>query len=144
MSDAFQQTVSILAVEDDPGDFGLIKAYVHLAELGIAAARPPVIWRKRWRRHRRRTAQQARHRAARPVVPDSAGLPRYRRCAPLCPACRSWLLTGHNDNALAAAALHAGAQDYLVKGNSIRMRWAAQCAMRWCARYSNHACGCLK
>lgn len=46
MSETSRQAVSILAVEDDPGDFGLIQAYARLAKLGISADKGPVTWAK--------------------------------------------------------------------------------------------------
>ena len=36
MSEVSQQAISILVVEDDPGDFGLIRAYMRLSKLGIS------------------------------------------------------------------------------------------------------------
>ncbi|MFZ2525964.1 MAG: hypothetical protein WAW87_11715, partial [Candidatus Ferrigenium altingense] len=46
MSESSQQAVSILVVEDDPGDFGLVRAYMRLAELGISGDKKPVAWAK--------------------------------------------------------------------------------------------------
>jgi diguanylate cyclase (GGDEF)-like protein/PAS domain S-box-containing protein len=116
MSEVFQQAVSILAVEDDPGDFGLIKAYVHLAELGVGG-KEPVKWAK--------TLAEgiAAAKSSRPDVvlldlslPDSTGLATVQAMRAALPGVPIVVLTGYNDNTLAAAALEAGAQDYLVKG----------------------------
>ncbi len=117
MSEVFQQAVSILAIEDDPGDFGLIKAYVHLAELGVGGGKEPVVWAK--------TLAEgiAAARSSRPDVvlldlslPDSTGLATVQTMRAALPGVPIVVLTGYNDNTLAAAALEAGAQDYLVKG----------------------------
>ena len=117
MSEVFQQAVSILAVEDDPGDFGLIQAYVHLAELGVGGGKGPVKWAK--------TLAEgiSAAKSSRPDVvlldlslPDSAGLDTVRTMRAALPGVPIVVLSGHNDNTLAAAALQAGAQDYLVKG----------------------------
>ncbi|MDO8811975.1 MAG: diguanylate cyclase [Gallionella sp.] len=117
MSEIFQQAISILVVEDDPGDFGLIQAYVHLAELGIGGSKEPVAWAK--------TLAEgiAAARNNRPDVvlldlslPDSAGLSTVQAMRAALPGVPIVVLTGHDDDTLAAAALQAGAQDYLVKG----------------------------
>ena len=117
MSEVFQQAVSILAVEDDPGDFGLIQAYVHLAELGVGGSKGPVIWAKTL------TEGIAAARSSRPDVvlldlslPDSAGIATVHAMRAALPGVPIVVLTGYDDNTLAAAALQAGAQDYLVKG----------------------------
>ncbi|MBI5438947.1 MAG: diguanylate cyclase [Nitrosomonadales bacterium] len=117
MGEIFQQAVSILAVEDDPGDFGLIQAYVHLAELGIGGNKEPAIWAKTL------ADGIAAARSNKPDVvlldlslPDSAGLDTVRAMRAALPGVPIVVLTGHDDSALAVAALQAGAQDYLVKG----------------------------
>ncbi|MDD5300114.1 MAG: diguanylate cyclase [Gallionella sp.] len=117
MSEVFQQVVSILAIEDDPGDFGLIQAYVHLAELGIGGRKESVIWAKTL------ADGIAAARSNKPDVvlldlslPDSVGLATVRAMRTAVPGVPIVVLTGHDDSALAVAALQAGAQDYLVKG----------------------------
>jgi len=117
MSEVVQQTLSILAIEDDPGDFGLIRAHVRLSELGLSGGKEPVTWAK--------TLAEgiAAARSNKPDVvlldlslPDSAGLATVQAMRAALPGVPIVVLTGHDDNALAAAALQAGAQDYLVKG----------------------------
>jgi hypothetical protein len=44
MNRSLQQQISILVVEDDPGDLGLIRAYVSRAGLRRVGDRDPVVW----------------------------------------------------------------------------------------------------
>jgi len=117
MSKASQQAIAILAVEDDPGDFGLIRAHVRLSGLGLGGDKEPVIWA--------RTLADGitTARSNRPDVvlldlslPDSAGLATVQAMRAALPNVPIVVLTGHDDTFLAVAALQAGAQDYLVKG----------------------------
>jgi diguanylate cyclase (GGDEF)-like protein/PAS domain S-box-containing protein len=117
MSEIVQQTISILAVEDDAGDFGLIRAHVRLSGLELNADKEPVVWAK--------TLAEgiAAAKSNRPDVvlldlslPDSAGLATVQAMCAALPGMPIVVLTGHDDNALAISALKAGAQDYLVKG----------------------------
>jgi len=116
MSEVFQQFVSILAVEDDPGDFGLIQAHARLAGLG-SGGKEPMAWAKTL------ANGIAAARSDKPDVvlldlslPDSAGLATVQAMRAALPGVPIVVLTGHDDSALAVAALQAGAQDYLVKG----------------------------
>ena len=117
MSAAIQQSVSVLVVEDDPGDFGLIRAHVRRAGLGRDGDRETVIWAK--------TLAEGVALARRDQIdvvlldlslPDSSGLATVRTIRSALPDVPLVVLTGHDDNELALAALRAGAQDYLVKG----------------------------
>ena len=117
MSEIFPQALSILAVEDDPGDFGLIRAYARLAKLGFRSSKEPVMWAKTLAEGI--TAAKGR----KPDVilldlslPDSAGLATVQAMHDALSGIPIVVLTGYDDNALAVAALQAGAQDYLVKG----------------------------
>jgi len=117
MNEASPQTASILVVEDDPGDFGLIRAHVRLSGLAHDGGKEPVIWAK--------TLAEgiAAAQCNKPDVvlldlslPDSAGLNTVRAMRAALPGVPIVILTGHDDNTLDAAALEVGAQDYLVKG----------------------------
>lgn len=115
MSEAFQQTVSILAVEDEPGDFGLIQAYSRLAKLGGGKA--TVTWAKTL------ADGMVKGRSGKHDVvlldlslPDSDGLATVQAMRAALPDVPIVVLTGHDDDAFSIAALEAGAQDYLVKG----------------------------
>ena len=117
MSEVSQQAISILVVEDDPGDFGLIRAHVRLSRLGLSGGKEPLIWAK--------TLAEGidAGRSNKPDVvlldlslPDSAGLATVQAMHTALPGVPIVVLTGHDDSALAVAALQIGAQDYLVKG----------------------------
>ncbi len=122
MRDPFQQSVSILVVEDDPGDFGLVRA--HLRRAGHkrlddrhAVDKDAVIWAKTL------AEGVALARSDIPDVvlldltlPDSSGLATVRAMRAAMPEVPLVVLTGQDDNELALSALQAGAQDYLVKG----------------------------
>jgi serine phosphatase RsbU (regulator of sigma subunit) len=111
------QPISILVIEDDPGDFGLIRAHVRLSGLVQGGGKEPVIWAK--------TLAEgiAAAQSNKPDIvlldlslPDSAGLDTVRKMRAAMHDVPIVILTGHDDNALDAAALEVGAQDYLVKG----------------------------
>lgn len=117
MSETSQQAELILAVEDEPGDFGLIQAYARLAKLGNSGNKEPVTWAKTL------ADGIAAARSSKPHVvlldlslPDSEGLATVQAMRTALPGVPIVVLTGDDDNVLAAAALQAGAQDYLVKG----------------------------
>ena len=117
MSEIFPQAVSILVIEDDPGDFGLIRAHVRLSGLVRGSNKEPVAWA--------RTLAEGIAAAQRDKpdvvlldlsLPDSAGLSTVQRMRAALHNVPIVVLTGHDDNALDAAALEVGAQDFLVKG----------------------------
>ena len=117
MNGTFPQAVSIMVIEDDPGDFGLIRAHVRLSGLVHGGGKERMVWAK--------TLAEgiAAARSNKPDVvlldlslPDSAGLDTVRTMRAALHDVPIVVLTGHDDNALDAAALEVGAQDYLVKG----------------------------
>jgi len=121
MTDSLQNTLSILVVEDDPGDFGLLRALLRQAGLGSAGAAdaPDAL---PWAQTLAEGIAQAR--AKRPdailldlSLPDSAGLVTVQRMHAAVADVPLIILTGNDARTLAEAALEAGAQDYLVKGH---------------------------
>lgn len=108
------KVINLLLVEDDPGDAFLVKhAFAafgtrfqthHVTRLEDALA---------WLR-------------ASPCdvvlldlsLPDSSGFATLARMAAAAPSLAIIILTGHDDDRLAFAAVEAGAQDYLVKGQA--------------------------
>lgn len=108
------QPISILVVEDNPGDLFLLKEELHSTDLdidGISNAG---------------TLGEAREiLASKPIdlvfldlsLPDSFGLESYVRLQPFTSHVAVVLLTGLNDTKLALQALVMGAQDYLIKGD---------------------------
>ncbi|MCM8599175.1 MAG: diguanylate cyclase [Candidatus Accumulibacter sp.] len=116
MSNSDQQRISILVIEDDSGDLGLIRANVRLAGLREIGDQDPVVWAPT-------LAQGVAAAADKPDVilldlslPDSAGLPTVEAMRAAAPDVPIIVLTGQDDYRLAEGALQAGAQDYLVKG----------------------------
>ena len=117
MNDAYQPSVSVLVVEDDPGDFGLIRAHLRRAKLGRSNDKDAAIWAKTLAEG----IALARREAPDVVLldlalPDSSGLATVRAMRAALPDVPVVVLTGHDDDQQALAALHAGAQDYLIKG----------------------------
>ncbi|CAK0781179.1 histidine kinase [Gammaproteobacteria bacterium] len=109
--------VSILVIEDEPGDFGLVEAYLRLAGFWLGVERPQVTWAK--------TLSEAiavvHHQRPDIVLldlslPDSSGLRTVEAMNAILPDVPLVIFTGQDDNDLAIAALECGAQDYLIKG----------------------------
>lgn len=117
MNSIFPQALTILVVEDEPGDFGLIRALVRLSGLGQRGEKEPVIWAKTLAE----ALSEARCRQPQVVLldlslPDSAGIATVQAMRAAFADLPIVVLTGNDDKAQAIAALEAGAQDYLVKG----------------------------
>jgi two-component system sensor histidine kinase UhpB len=108
------QPISILVVEDNPGDLFLLEEELHSTDLqidGVSSAG---------------TLGEAKHiLSSKPIdlvfldlsLPDSFGLESYVRLQPFTSKVAVVLLTGLNDTKLALQALVMGAQDYLIKGD---------------------------
>src|ERR1700761_1633538 len=108
------QPISILVVEDNPGDLFLLEEELHSTDLhidGISNAG---------------TLGEAKQiLTSKPIdlvfldlsLPDSFGLESYIRLQPYTSHVAVVLLTGLNDTKLALQALVMGAQDYLIKGD---------------------------
>jgi two-component system sensor histidine kinase UhpB len=108
------QPISILVVEDNPGDLFLLEEELHGTDLAIAGISSAG------------TLAEAKQVLASKRIdlvfldlslPDSFGLESYTRLQPLTPRVAVILLTGLNDTKLALQALVLGAQDYLIKGD---------------------------
>ena len=117
MNETFLQPISILVIEDDPGDFGLIRAHIRMLGLVPSGNKEPVIWAK--------TLAEgiAAAQSSKPDVvlldlslPDSNGLDTVRAMRAALHDVPIVILTGHDNSVLDDAALKVGAQDYLVKG----------------------------
>lgn len=117
MSDNSVLSVKILAVEDDTGDYGLIRVYLRMAGYIQNIVPDPVTWVT--------TLAQAEQQVVldRPDIilldlslPDSFGISTVKRMRMLLPTVPIIVLSGNNDNDIALAALEEGAQDYVIKG----------------------------
>jgi two-component system sensor histidine kinase UhpB len=108
------QPISILVVEDNPGDLFLLEEELHSTDLkidGISSAT---------------TLGEARQILSNKSIdlvfldlslPDSFGLESYVKLQPFTSRVAVVLLTGLNDTKVALQALVMGAQDYLIKGD---------------------------
>ena len=117
MNKSIGRRISILVVEDDPGDMGLIRTNVRLAGLRKLGEEDPVVWASTL------AAGVASVSTGKPDIvlldlslPDSTGLATVQRMRLAAPDVPIIVLTGQDDHQLAEEALQAGAQDYLVKG----------------------------
>ncbi len=108
-------TLHILLIEDDPGDAGLIAAYLRPARFQGTAPRLEMAG----------SLAEARLRIAASVpdlilldlaLPDSSGLATVTCIHDLLPETPIVVLSGHRDAEFEAQVLESGAQDYLVKG----------------------------
>jgi len=117
MSGTSSQAISILVVEDDPGDFGLIRAHLQMSCMAHCGSLGKLLWAKTLAEGIA-TAQDNKPDAVLLdlSLPDSAGLDTVREMRAALHDVPIVILTGHDDNTLDAAALEVGAQDYLVKG----------------------------
>ena len=116
MTELLQDKLLILVVEDDPGDFGLVRVHLRQAGFGHAGA-PEPLWAKTL------AEGMAAAETDRPdailldlSLPDSSGLDTVRAMRAAESNVPIVVLTGNDERRLALDALEAGAQDYLVKG----------------------------
>lgn len=117
MPDKPVSEVNILAVEDDAGDYGLIRIYLRMAGYGVDVECDTVKWATSLAEAKKLVLQQN------PDVilldlnlPDSEGLDTVtamRNAVPMVPII---VLSGNADMATALAALEQGAQEFVVKG----------------------------
>ena len=118
MSDQSGKPLSMLVVEDEPGDFALVRAHARLAGLlKRGEGEEGLVWA------RTLSESLAMVRRDRPDVvlldlalPDSSGVATVMTLHEWAPDLPIVVLTGLDDPAQASAALFAGAQDYLIKG----------------------------
>ncbi len=107
--------IRVLLVEDNPGDARLLREMLQ----EIDSARYDLIHLQRLEEATQRLREE------RPdvvlldlLLPDSHGLDTFRRVHACAPGVPILVLSGHDDEALAAQAVREGAQDYLVKGQT--------------------------
>ncbi len=114
---AVPKALSILIVEDEPADHALVVTYLRHKSVRNGADVPRLVWAK--------TLAEGLAAAQATVfdmvlldlsLPDSAGVKTVSAMTVALPGTPVVVLTGHVDDELAMAALGAGAQDYLVKG----------------------------
>lgn len=109
--------LSILIIEDDPGDFGLVQAAFQHVRLSEGDQRPQLIWAQTLTEG----LAVARGTLLDVVLldlslPDSFGKATLDSVVAALPGVPVVIFTSSDDDALAITALESGAQDYLVKG----------------------------
>ncbi len=118
MTASVPKHVPLLVVEDDPGDYGLLRAALRQAGLVPMGQSDTSVWArtlaegiaaaKLWTAFQLVLLDLS--------LPDSTGLDTVQGMRVAASDLAIVVLTGHDDDALAAQALEAGAQDYLSKG----------------------------
>ena len=105
------EVVPVLLIEDDEADAILVQEYLHDAGLGVSLS---------WQQSLAAATPELQ---AGPVcvlldlgLPDSVGFDGLRHVLRLAPDAAVLVLTGASDASLGVAAMAAGAQDYLIKG----------------------------
>ncbi len=105
------EVVAVLLIEDDEADAILVREYLRDAGLGVSLS---------WQQSLAAATPEL---EAGPVcvlldlgLPDSVGFDGLRHVLSLAPDAAVLVLTGASDASLGVAAMSAGAQDYLVKG----------------------------
>lgn len=105
------EVVPVLLIEDDEADAILVQEYLHDAGLGVSLS---------WQQSLAAATPELQ---AGPVcvlldlgLPDSVGFDGLRHVLSLAPDAAVLVLTGASDASLGLAAMAAGAQDYLTKG----------------------------
>ena len=105
------EVVPVLLIEDDEADAILVREYLHDAGLGVSLS---------WQQSLAAATPEL---ESGPVcvlldlgLPDSVGFEGLRHVLRLAPDAAVLVLTGASDASLGIAAMTAGAQDYLVKG----------------------------
>ena len=118
MVKTFEVPLSFLIIEDEQGDFGLVRGQIRLAGFRLRSEDEGVLWAPTLmqgmdcvRRHKPDIALLDLD------LPDSFGLASVTRLRAAAPELPIIIMTGNDDDQLAGEALEAGAQDYLVKGH---------------------------
>lgn len=110
--------IKILAVEDEQGDFALIKVYLRLAGFGSDIEHDAVSWVQTLAEAKKEVLKQKPNIVLLDLnLPDSFGMETVRKIRQLLPDVPIIVLSSNADKNVAIASLEEGAQDYLVKGS---------------------------
>ena len=117
MSKLLQDNLTVLVVEDEPGDFGLVRLCIHQAGCAPVHNEDPVLWAKTLAEG----IEQAHCNKPDIILldlslPDSAGITTVQDMRAAISDVPIIVLTGNDEFSLALETLEAGAQDFLVKG----------------------------
>ncbi len=118
MPKLLQDNLTILVVEDEPGDFGLVRLHIHQAGCAPVHNEDPVLWAKTLAEG----IEQAHCNKPDIILldlslPDSAGITTVQDMRAAISDVPIIVLTGNDEFSLALETLEAGAQDFLVKGH---------------------------
>jgi signal transduction histidine kinase len=116
MSDTFPDVLSILVIEDDLGDFGLVRVLLRQAGFGRAGGPEPL-----WARTLAEGIATAQSVMVDVILldlslPDSSGLDTVRALRAAVSNVPIVVLTGNDEHTVAIQAIESGAQDFLIKG----------------------------
>ncbi|MDP9849038.1 PP2C family protein-serine/threonine phosphatase [Streptosporangium lutulentum] len=103
-------TLTLLLIEDDAGDAFLVEEL-----LGEADDPPKIIWVRSLAESRVRLTEDVHCVLVDLSLPDATGLEALEQVLSMAPHAAVLVLTGLNDTHVGAAAVAAGAQDFLVK-----------------------------
>ena len=117
MNRSAQQQIAILVIEDDPGDLRLIQLNIRRSGVQTLSRENSLICARTLREGIAVAATNPPDVVLLDLsLPDSSGLATVQALRAEVPGVPIVVLTGQDDHQLAEAALQAGAQDYLVKG----------------------------
>jgi serine phosphatase RsbU (regulator of sigma subunit) len=106
------ETLTLLLIEDDDGDAFLVEEL-----LKQALAPPKVFWARSLQEAKAKLTSQIQCVLVDLSLPDASGLEALEAVLALAPHTAVLVLTGLRDAHVGVAAVQAGAQDYLVKGD---------------------------
>ncbi|GHE29387.1 hypothetical protein GCM10017673_34900 [Streptosporangium violaceochromogenes] len=104
------ETLTLLLIEDDPGDAFLVEEL-----LGQADNPPKIIWVRSLEESRRRLSREVGCVLVDLSLPDASGLEALEEVLSMAPHAAVIVLTGLNDRHMGVEAVAAGAQDFLIK-----------------------------
>ncbi|MFI7636535.1 PP2C family protein-serine/threonine phosphatase [Nonomuraea sp. NPDC049400] len=112
MTANLSETLTLLLVEDDDGDAFLVEEL-----LKQAAAPPKIFWARSLQEAKAKLTPQIQCVLVDLSLPDAHGLEALEEVLALAPHTAVLVLTGLRDTHVGVAAVQAGAQDFLVKGD---------------------------
>lgn len=111
------RALSVLIVEDEPGDYALVVTYLRHKGFHHGAGVPILTWAKSLGEGLAAAQSSLYDMVLLDLsLPDSTGVQTVHAMTSALPGTPLVVLTGNDDDELAMGALGAGAQDYLVKG----------------------------
>ncbi|MCG5216734.1 SpoIIE family protein phosphatase [Streptosporangium soli] len=109
---ALPETLTLVLIEDDPGDAFLVEEL-----LGEAEDPPKITWVRSLEESRSKLSPEVHCVIVDLSLPDATGLEALEQVLTMAPHSAVLVLTGLDDAHVGIAAVAAGAQDYLVKQN---------------------------